>query len=87
MWDWPVVVWCAIGAALMAAFYLIFWNLRRFNAWLGHGKKPRDRVAAIVVMTAVMGAISGGLWSSLLTDLRPCHDAGEPLPKCLFKPS
>lgn len=84
MWDWPLVVWCVVGAVLGAVFYLIVLNLRRFNAWLGHGKKPRDRVAAIVVMTAMMGAVGGGLWNSLLDDLRPCHDAGEPLAKCFI---
>lgn len=86
MWTLPMWVWCVIGAALIVAVYLLYQGALHVNRWLGRGPKPRDRVWAFVVMSAVLGAIGGGMWSALLDDLRPCHEQGVPLAKCFLAP-
>lgn len=87
MWMWPMWVWCVIWAGVVVMAYLLWQAALHFNRWLGRGSKPRDRVWAFVVMSAVLGAIGGGLWSVLLDDLRPCHEQDVPLAKCFLPPS
>ena len=77
--------WLTLAFAFaFAGSYLIFYQVRRFSAWVEGTAALTERVMVKAVVVFIVGAITGTLAQTAWNDAQPCRDAGTPMAACLF---
>lgn len=76
---------CLALTLLMPLIYLSGYGLRWLASWFNNTERPKERVAAYVVLAAAFGLVTGSLLQSPWNQLSQCRAQGKSGSICLWE--